>query len=261
MLTACIRSVSRLRWLILAQQVMGLFPFMWSSPEEGKEAPKFSVPLFLWTLTLQVVRVSSAVLQNFLLFSMDAEKVSDVVKGSVFVFANTLLSVSQLLQLLNSKRLVEILSELKYEDHVGQKTWRRRSFCDAVGHYVFIVVFVLGITAAALQIKWDDLHYILVMSNKALVIAFALIFSLLYQELLLILSSKLERLTSECAVQAGLTRSQGPAPDVEAISSPGASEGKPCQALLLHQLERRFREVGDPSVKDLVAFAPKATPV
>lgn len=72
MLTDCARSASGLRWLVLMQQVMGQFPFAWPSPGEGKGAPEFSVPLFLWTLALQVARVSAAALQNFVAFATKA---------------------------------------------------------------------------------------------------------------------------------------------------------------------------------------------
>lgn len=263
MLTDCARSASGLRWLVLMQQVMGQFPFAWPSPGErkGKGAPEFSVPLFPWTLALQVARVSAAALQNFVLFSIDAEKVSDVIKGSAFVFANTVLSAAQLLQFLNSKRLAEILSELKSEDHVGRKNWRKLPFYDIVGHYAFVAVYVLGIAASALHIRWNDMHHILMVSNRALLIAFALVFSLLYREMLLTLSNKLERLTRESVTQAGLTRSREPARNVEAVSPPGDSEDEPRRALLLHRLERHFREVGVPSAEYLVAFATKAISV
>lgn len=236
MLQKLFTSTLRLRVLLLAYQILGLFPFAWSSPLEEQVSLHFSVPLFLWSCTLQVVQM----IQIFILPLSFPFSSSNTV-GSIASFISFLTLyfgcfLGHLTQICKCSTLADLLSKLTFEHH-NQKFSRRFSVSVILGQVTFATVTVASciisvkklIIIPSVNVKIMYFATVVILLRNTLIV-------LLYREILMVLADKLECNTEGYAKQMPLNLSS----DVAVVLPEQIMEQ---QLVRLHRLERQIREV------------------
>lgn len=233
MLQKLLGSISHLRLLVFACQASGIFPFTWSSPQDGPGSLQFSVPLFLWSFAIQVAQLAQIRLVPLNFRSFSFETVGSLAIGislSTLYFGSC---INYLISLCKSSSLADLLSTLTYEDHYKRNSSRKISLGQmafatiTLACCIFIVVRMTSLRGTVGAVMYF-ITLTIVLKNVVMV--------LLYGEILMILADKLEWNSRKCTEEMPLNSCSG----VIVVLPKQTMEQ---QLNLLQRLERQIRQV------------------